>query len=65
MRLIVDEMPCYPDECPFVKREWENHNWIDYCSLTYCNCKCNLYEKINACHGLRKVTKEELDNETI
>ena len=46
MKFIVDEMPSYPDECPFSRLE--NDNWVcgKYCS------KCN----INMCDLLKPIT---------
>lgn len=45
MKIIVDEMPSYPDECPFSRLE--NGNWV---CCKYCH-KCN----VNLCDLLKSI----------
>ena len=61
MKLLVDEMPLFPDDdCPFCQREWDfvDDVWVNYCKLT--NDKCDLNEK--ECSCLKK--QEQNTNES-
>ena len=45
MRLLVDEMPYYKDDCLFAKSKWrdEEETWVSYCKLT--DVRCDLDEE--------------------
>ena len=43
MKLLVDEMPYYKDDCLFAEQEWEEKTWVSYCKLT--GARCDLDEK--------------------
>lgn len=53
MKFLVDEMPCFGDECPLCKEEWSDERWMHTCSLT--NQECNLHEKEGECYGLKEM----------
>ena len=52
MKLLVDEMPGWRDECPFSEERWENP-WTYICKLT--NEYCNLDEVEDECQMLKKL----------
>lgn len=56
MKFLVDEMPCFGEDCPFNKVEWDNDMWVEYCSLN--KRECNLHEKESECHGLKELSTE-------
>lgn len=33
MKILVDEMPVFKDDCPFADTCWENTKWKNYCQL--------------------------------
>ena len=50
MKLLVDEMPYFPDDdCLFSRQEWdyENDIWVTYCKLT--GARCDLDEGECSC----------------
>lgn len=57
MKLLVDEMPYYEDDCLFSESEW-NYNdskegWIYYCKITHTQCDLILGE----CSCLKELQK--------
>ena len=53
MKILVDEMPGWRDECPFSEEKWEDHYWTYICKLT--DEYCDLDEVENECHMLKKL----------
>lgn len=59
MKLLVDEMPIFPDDdCLFAEQKWEEKTWVSYCKLT--GERCDLDEEQCSC---LKVSKEGTDDE--
>lgn len=54
MKLLVDEMPSWQGDCPFVEEKWINGEWGYTCKLGYQLC-CDLYEVENECQMLKKL----------
>lgn len=48
MKLLVDEMPYYEDDCLFSEPEWnyneDKEGWIYYCKITHTQCDLTLGE---------------------
>lgn len=43
MRIVVNEMPAYKDECIFSDLYWDEHTWKNCCTLDSDGCsKCDL-----------------------
>ena len=55
MKLLVDEMPYWRDECPFSEQkwDWDNEKWTYICKLT--NEYCDLDEIEDECQMLKKL----------
>ena len=53
MKLLVDEMPSWRGDCPFVEEEWEHCYWTYICKLT--NEYCSLDEIEDECQMLKKL----------
>ena len=53
MKLLVDEMPGWRDECPFSEEKWAGYEWTYICKLT--NKLCDLYEVEDTCQMLKKI----------
>lgn len=58
MKLLVDEMPVFPDDdCMFCEHEWdyEEENWVNYCKPT--NKRCDLDSDRKECSCLKSISK--------
>lgn len=44
MKLLVDEMPNYKDDCLFAEEQWgrEEEAWVVYCKLMHERCDWNV-----------------------
>lgn len=44
MKLLVDEMPYYKDDCMFANSKWNNEKevWVSYCKFTNEECDLDL-----------------------
>lgn len=49
MKLLVDEMPYYKDDCLFAEPEWsdEEETWVTYCKFS--SERCDLDEEQCSC----------------
>ena len=56
MKLLVDEMPNYKDDCLFAEQRWDGE-WITYCKLT--NIRCDLDEEECRCLKVQKIYGNE------
>lgn len=55
MKLLVDEMPNYKDDCLFAEERWgrEEETWVVYCKLMHERCDWNVEEDRCRCSCLR------------
>lgn len=54
MKLLVDEMPSWQDDCPFSEEKWINGEWKYTCKLCY-QLYCDLHEVENECRMLKQL----------
>ena len=54
MKLLVDEMPGWQDDCPFSEEKWINGEWKYTCKLCY-QLYCDLHEVENECRMLKQL----------
>ncbi len=47
MKLLVDELPLYKDDCMFAEPRWsdDEESWITYCKFTNERCDLDLNER--------------------
>lgn len=51
MKLLVDEMPYYKDDCLFTEQKWsdEEETWVSYCKLTSARCDLDFDKEECSC----------------
>lgn len=57
MKFVVDELPFYPEQCPFYKEGWSYDRWKCDCTIT--NEECNLFACSDECCGLKVLESED------
>ena len=57
MRLLIDELPLYKDDCIFAEPKWSDNEeaWVTYCKFT--NEKCDLDLNARGCSFLKEQDK--------
>ena len=55
MKFLVDEMPIFYYECPFIKEESSGEGWVGICTLN--NKGCNLHDDPTECYGLKELER--------
>lgn len=46
MKLLVDELPLYKDDCMFAEPKWlKDERWVTYCRFTNERCDLGLNER--------------------
>lgn len=53
MKILVDELPNFYEDCPFSKEKWINEEWKGFCTLV--NERCNIYRCETECLGLKEL----------
>ena len=64
MKLLVDEMPRFKEDCLFAEQKWSDNDalWINYCQFTDTKCDLDAVKEECSCLSINmcKVRNEQI-----